>query len=440
MPFVTVRTDSAPDIYKPMPEAQIMYVVRDSAIERFICCWRQDDNDRGGYWSYGSFAECCKLADNFGFDHLFYYGPVSFLFAFNYTIQEDSTTMQAANYVQTTLPMVKPYFDYQTLVNLGHLHSDKPYSDLVPTFHYADCNCVECYKAHYPCADITGCKYCTAVHSLMYIYWDNHSATGLQVKAERGHIIDYVTYQELGDVSIDADDMIWKECRYCGILVSGYTYDDNDGYCNEDCQENDQRVYCRSCSEVEVRYSGDRCRDCIVYCAGDYCCEIEVEEKGDICSACKYEYEHADDRDDGSGYRMAEVVDKSDYAGIMNCWIDTRGQVRYVPWCNHDGTAGRMGYSGTISAEKAGCIHFSEYWDSYNRWRFIPENPTNAQIDTMIALCLANTNNLKMPEMLEKRQAAMQQEEREVKTLTYSIFESTLPRKFREMLRPLMGD
>lgn len=443
MPAITVRTDRKPDVRIPVPEAQIMYVVFDEElgpIGRFCCTWRQNDNDRGGYTSYATFASCCALAENIGFDSLYYYGPVTLICNYNYTIQEDNTNMQAANYVQTTLPNCKPYFDYQTLVNLGHLHSDKPYSNLVPAFHYADCNCVECYKNHYPCADITGCDYCNAVHSLMYNYWDNHSATGLQVKAKRGHIIDYVTYQELGNVSIDTDDMIWKECRYCDILVCKYTYDDNDGYCSEECKEEDNTVYCYECYEVAVHRRGDRCRDCIVYCASEYDCDNEVEDAGDICYSCRDLLHDERGCDDGSGYLMAGVVDKRHYAGLMNCWIDTRGHVRYVPYCNHDSTATRMGYSGTCGAENAGCIHFSEYWDNYNRWRYIPSNPTPAQIDTMIALCLANTDNLKMPEILERRQAAMQQEEREVQTLTYSIFESTLPRKFREMLRPLMGD
>lgn len=304
-------------------------------------------------------------------------------------------------YIQDTFRNdFQPYFCYASQVSLGVMHSDNPYSDITPQYHYHDCKCVECYKNHYPCNNIAECDYCYMVQSLMYDYVGSRNgaftATGKQVKAEYGHIIDYVTYQELGDVELDAEDLLWKRCQ-CGILVCGYTYDMLDGYCSEECRDNDARIYCRTCLGAEVDYEGDRCRDCIVYCCGgDGYCETEVEEEGDICDYCA---EHCD----SGKYSAGDVVEPSDYPYLMNCWIDTKGRVRYVKYCNHEDTAKCMGYSGgTWDAERAGNIHFSEYWDSYNRWRFIPERPTQAQFDTMVALCLANTDNLKMPSILVK--------------------------------------
>lgn len=297
-------------------------------------------------------------------------------------------------YTQDTLRNgFQPYYSYEAQVSLGIMHSDSPYRDTTPQYHYYDCNCVECYKNHYPCDNVADCDYCTAVQSLMYDYVEH--ITGKQVKAEYGHIIDYVTFIELGDVELDPRDLLWQECEQCHTLVSTYTYNRFDGYCSQQCVEDSKVFYCRTCGKEEVAWPSDRCSYCVVYCSGDDGnCECEVEEEGDICEHCYY-------RDD-CDYKAGDIVDVTDYPGLMNCWIDTKGHVRYVKYCNHDYTAERMGYSGTSGAEKDGNIHFSEYWDSHDRWRFIPERPTKAQLDTMIALCLANKHNLKMPDILVK--------------------------------------
>lgn len=61
-----------PDESKPVPKR--LYVIYDAAIERFICRWRQDDEDSGGYTSYSDFASCQKLADWIHFP-VIYFGP-----------------------------------------------------------------------------------------------------------------------------------------------------------------------------------------------------------------------------------------------------------------------------------------------------------------------------------------------------------------------------
>lgn len=63
-----------PDESKPVPLAKHLYVIYDAAIYRFICRWRQNDEDSGGYTSYPDFASCQKWADWIHFP-IIYFAP-----------------------------------------------------------------------------------------------------------------------------------------------------------------------------------------------------------------------------------------------------------------------------------------------------------------------------------------------------------------------------
>jgi len=257
------------------------------------------------------------------------------------------------------------------------LHIATEYVSYNPA-HYYDCTCDACYAAHYPC-DNLDCDYCDSVRALKYIAvcnWRTYDDkgifdieyTGKIIAYQCGQIIDYATYvnKQYDMRAYDKSDMIWRKCNGCSRLIDGLTSDDNHGYCSAECKHDNREFYCIKCEDTVVEYHGDVCENCA-------------------------NNDDSDDSDtDDSGYNLGEIVDQSDYSSIENCWIDRDGKIRYVAYCNHQRTAERMGFSGVTACENAGYIHVSVYWDYRDRWHYIPNKPTSAQIETIRLYCEAN--------------------------------------------------
>lgn len=154
------------------------------------------------------------------------------------------------------------------------------------------------------------------------------------------------------------------------------------------------------------------------------------------------EYDNEDEEnyyDDGV-FSIAEIIDPNDYHMVENCWIAPNGNLHYVPYCNHDLTATRLGFSGTYSAERAGYIHVSVYWDRTNRFVSYPNNPTNAQKETATLFVNAWDNTIDLPEELK-----FESPKDEVVTVTTYTFWNNVnmsckSRSLRDRFYPLSGD
>src|SRR5258706_955745 len=260
---------------------------------------------------------------------------------------------------------------------------DPKYFKLLGATHYYDCQCYECTDAHFPCDDLT-CMYCDTIRTIKdsAICSTQLSGTVPQsiwnspvpiVKKEVGGIIGYSTFNAWpDDYEFGYNDLLWSECDNCDILISGYERDTFNDHCSADCNYN----ICCDCSE-RIDSDDYRCESCQIQHDTYYYCRVCGDEKvryaGEICNYCDEDEHNNNDIDDGSGYLMADVVDLRDYKSTPNCWIDPSGRVRYVPYCNHQTTAQKLGFDGVTQAESRGYIHVSNYWDEIRPFKYIPD-------------------------------------------------------------------
>ena len=305
-----------------------------------------------------------------------------------------------------------PLYEYDQIVDMRHL---TPQNGI----HYANCNCYSCQAAHFPCEDWT-CEYCTAVRSIRDSQYARCQRNGYEqdtlpyVNRKPGGIIDYLTWIDEDKPSWEY--MLWETCDYCELLISADMRYDNGGYCNEQCEKDYKRehtYWCGSCGDTKV----DREYGTCIYCKEE---QSDYNEEG---------------RHDGSGFECAEKISVYDYHRVKNCWIDPQGYVRYVPYCNHDVTARAMGFSGTTSCENAGYVHVSIYWNECKPFVSVPDRPTMAQIVTIRRY--AEIHNVSLPEQARYSDPV---DKPEPMSMAYSIVQSCLPRKLREVFYPLAGD
>ncbi len=303
----------------------------------------------------------------------------------------------------TELNQLTPAYDYITLQEFYRDHI------LERTYHYSDCDCSACHAAHYPCEDET-CDYCKAVRSLL--------SQGKVKQDINGGIINFAEWNAWPmDYSWADSDMIYSTCDGCGILVNGYHRDNFHGFCSEDCQKENQVFYCLQCGSNEV------------------------DNHGDICESCEYADEETET--DHAIYNMGDIVDSDDYNTVENCWIAPNGDMHYVPYCNHQRTAEKLGFSGVTQAENRGWIHVSVYWSRMYRFHYIPSKPTHAQIEVVNAYCEAN--DLPIPEEAQIKDYSNESKDLDqlmesVKMQNLSPAWIKLTRKTRDQFYPLSGD
>jgi len=330
----------------------------------------------------------------------------------------------------------------RAMVEIGHTMPAFEYN--ISGIHYADCTCYACIDAHFPCDDLT-CDYCNTVRSLRdndlnaqerrWLYIGHERIMPLiKVAKECGSIIGYQAYLSWpNDYVYDYSDLVWSECKVCEILISGYERDTYNNCCGEYCR--DRGNTCPDC-DCEISSDHYRCRRCHQVHNKRYCylCgDTLVRYSGEMCKYC--EDDEDEDREDDSGYISGDIVREEDYSDTENCWIDPSGNVRYVPYCNHDYTANKLGFGGVGSCERAGYIHVSIYWDSRAPFVHIPQRPTNAQKRTV--QLYAEQRGVKCPESCAM---ISYDEPRGIVAFTYSVYQSIMPRRMRDIFYPLSGD
>lgn len=337
--------------------------------------------------------------------------------------------MQAYQLTLATIDQdFKPASDYIYVERFTKEHM------LYREYHYADCDCAECYKAHYPCND-PDCDYCDSVKSLMFdlIRDPNDKSyerspniftirTGKIIDRSDGNIIDYATYLEILEIgNYELEDMLWSQCEQCNKLIHGlerntYEYDDH-YFCSESCQgtfKDDEKNLCKFCSENPV--SEDHkylCNDC-----------LENAEHGYPIEA--YEMEYYDE-----------------------CWIGPDGTVYSVndEYGGHESAAIIMGYEDEAECEKAGFIHVSDCYG--DPWIYIPRNLTQEQVYSITEVCEVKGWDIpnEVQEYIDRQEQTMEIKEynfddymEHVKMQNLAVAWLKMPRSQRDQFYKLSGD
>ncbi len=325
-------------------------------------------------------------------------------------------------------------------------------------------------EQHFPCE---GCDYCDLVRDDLcervfegdygfisdlpdqYYYYNivgserrrfMYKTTGRVIGDWQGNVATYDEYMALPEgASVNSDDIIVCRCDGCGERVLRYYTNKYNGYCSDECRdENVVVAYCTSCDNA-VDYAGDLCDTCSnLRC---YSCRVRIsrttsDEYDHHCRDCYY-YEEYDETGylDDVEYTLGDIVPVHAYGYMDHCWIDRDGNARYVGYCKHQDTAIKMGFDGVSDAERNGWIHVSSYWSSERRFVYVPDRPTSAQFHTMRAY--ADAVRISYTQQLQdwvNQQDAVLTEIVIGKPYTYEVTVSCLPRRQRDLYYPLSGD
>jgi len=254
-----------------------------------------------------------------------------------------------------------PAYLYDSLELIEQTHS------IYRQFHYVDCDCAECYKAHYPCDD-PDCDYCSSVKLLKYEFegygWDKHEVfTGRKIERSEDNIIDYRTYMEF---FVDADyplqDILWRKCEKCDMLIHGLTSQQFSGYCSQTCMDNDTATEEEEEEEVVV----DKCKFCEQ--------NTPSEDHKYLCDECLENSEH--------GYEI--YTDDMEY--YSECWIDQQGNIYSVneDYGGHNSAAIIIGFADEDECFESGYVKCT---DTYGSSWYSYRNITNDQADVIMEIC-----------------------------------------------------